>query len=249
MSRLTFTEGNHAYWLADPAGKKQRITSVTTLLGQQAKPQLVAWAAREAADYATDNWDALTAMAPSERRKLIAKAADKTRNAKAAKGTAIHSMAEELLAGRPVEVAADLLPKVESLARWLERCGLTFTASERLVWSDEDDEVGLCAYGGKLDAIAESRARGIGILDWKTGSGVYGDMTLQLAGYDAADWHVVDGVDVPASRVTWAGIVHIRPDGCDLHTIDAAGLAAARARFDALRALKLLDTPALTQEA
>ena len=64
------------------------------------------------------------------------------------------------------------------------------------MWSDEDD-LGLCAYAGTFDALVAHPTRGVGILDWKTGSGVYGDMGVQIVAYADADWHVEDDEDTP----------------------------------------------------
>lgn len=249
MTRLTFSAGNHAYYLKDPdTGRKTRVTSVTTLLNLLAKPALVKWAARTAADYAVDHWDDLAALPLSERQKMIAGAPEQSRDQKAASGTAIHSLAEDMIAGRPVDVPPDLLPKVEGLARWWERSGLTLLASERRVWSDEDD-LGLCAYAGTFDALVSHPTRGLGIIDWKTGSGVYGDMGVQIVAYADADWHVEDDTDRPAPVVDWTGIVHVRPDGSSLHTLDKESTEASRARFDLLRALKLQPFPTFQMEA
>jgi hypothetical protein len=250
MTRLTFSPGNHAYYLADPdTGEKQRVTSVTTLLNLLAKPALVKWAARTAAGYAIDNWDALAALPLTERQARIAAAPDQTRDTSAAKGTAIHALAEDMIAGRPVEVPEELLPKVEGLARWWERSGFTLVASERKVFTDADDDLELCAYAGTFDALVMCPRRGLGLVDYKTGSGVYGDMAVQLEAYRRAEFHVVDQVDTPAPRITWTGIVHIRPDGSDLHTVDPNSAHAAYARFELLRALKSTPFPTLQQEA
>ena len=249
MTRLTFGPGNHAYYLKDPdTGRKTRVTSVTTLLNLLAKPALVKWAARSAADYAVDHWDDLGAMPLTQRQAAIASAPEQSRDQKAASGTAIHALAEDMIAGRPVEATPDLLPKVEGLARWWERSGLTLLASERRVWSDEDD-LGLCAYAGTFDALVEHPTRGVGILDWKTGSGVYGDMGIQIVAYADADYHVIDEQDKFAPRVEWVGIVHVRPDGSSLHTLDSESMQASRARFDLLRALKLQPFPTFNMEA
>ena len=100
MTRLTFSAGNHAYYLKDPdTGRKTRVTSVTTLLNLLAKPALVKWAARSAADYAVDHWDDLAALPLTERQKMIAGAPEQSRDQKAASGTAIHSLAEDMIAG------------------------------------------------------------------------------------------------------------------------------------------------------
>lgn len=249
MTRLTFTPGNHAYWLADPdTGKKTRLTSVTGLLGLLGKPALVKWAARAAADHAIDHWDDLAALPMSERRDQIAAAPDMARNRKAASGTAIHAMAEDLLAGRPVEVADEERPRVEGLARFIETSGITVVTAEQLVWSGEDDDLGLCAFAGQFDALVKHPRHGALLLDWKTGSGVYADMAVQLAGYAAADMWVVDGEDVPATPVDAWAVAHVTPGATDLHLVAADQRRPARDRFDLLRALQTLPVPQFTME-
>jgi hypothetical protein len=248
VTRLSFSPGNHSYYLADPdTGKKASIPSVTTLLNQLAKPALVKWAARAAADYASDNWDALAHMTPSERRKQIAAAPDQARNTAAARGTQIHAWAEALLAGEPVEVPEQHRETVSGFARWWERSGFTAVYRELAVWSDTDDFDG-CAYAGTLDLIAQKDGE-TWCLDHKTGSGIYGDYAVQLAAYAAAETWVVGGEDVPAKPVHRLGALHIRPDGTTLHTLDREQRGIAAERWDVLRQLRTVGEPAFTQEA
>lgn len=250
MTRLTFTAGNHAYWLADPGtGRKTRITSVTSLTGMLDKPALKRWAANTAADYATDYWDDLTALSPSERRKAIAGAPWQTRDKKAASGTAVHAMAEDLLTGKPVEVPDELRGHVEGLARWLEASGLRVELSEALVWSDEDEDLGLCAYGGRFDCLARHPRHGLTLIDWKTSGGVWPEHAVQLAGYSSADHIVVDDADQAMPRIDTLAVAHIRPDGTDLHVVPAADRRIAVQRFELLRSLKTLPEPSLEMEA
>ena len=250
MTRLTFTPGSHAYWLADPTtGRKQRIPSVTGLLSQLDKPALKRWAANTAADYATDQWDTLAGMSMSERRKAIAAAPWQTRDKKAAAGTAVHAMAEDLVAGRPVEVPDELVGHVQGLARWLEASGLRVVQSEALIWSDDDHELGMCAYGGRFDALAQHPRHGRLLVDWKTSSGVWPEQALQLAGYSLADWIVVDDTDQRMPRVDALAVAHIRPDGTDLHLVPPDSRTVAEHRFELLRSLKNIPEPTLEMEA
>ena len=249
MSRLTFTPGNHSYWLADPTtGKKSRLTSVTTLLGQLDKPQLKRWAANTAGDFAADHWDELATLTPSARAKQIAAAPWQSRDKAAAKGTAIHALAERLLAGEPAEVPADLAPKVEAVARWLERNPLSGACPEMRVWSEPDDDMGLCGYAGTADLMGAHPRWGVTLLDWKTGTGVYPEYAVQLAAYAAADWAVFDGQDMAMVRPDTLVVAHVTPEGVNAHLVDPESRALAHARFDLLRALRLLDEPSLTME-
>ena len=239
-SRLTFTAGNHSYYLADN-GRKRRLPSVTTMLNQLAKPALVKWAARVAADYACDNWADLAAMPPSERNRRIAAAADMARNTAAAKGTQIHVWAQQLLAGEPVSIPEEYTGSVEGLARWWERSGYTPFATEVMVWSDDDDLAG-CGYAGTVDVLAEKGGR-LHILDWKSGSGVWPEAAIQVAGYAAADNWVIDGHDKPAVPVAGLAIGHIRPDGTTLHVLDPEQRRLAEMRWAILRELRSVDEP------
>lgn len=247
-SRLTFTEGNHSYWLLDPdTGKKRRLPSVTTILGQMAKPALVKWAAREAAEYAVDYWDDLAAMPPAERRKLIAGAADRKKTSAAAKGTQLHAWAEDLINGRPVEVPPEHLPAVEGLARWWERSGWKVRATEAKVWS-EASEYGECAYAGMTDLIAVDRDGRTILVDHKTGAGIWPEMGVQVAAYAAAQHLVTDDGDGPMPVVHRLCLLHVRPDGTTLHELPADQRAAAEERWSLLRTLRGTELPELTEK-
>jgi hypothetical protein len=248
-SRLTFNAEAHAYWLADlNGGRKRRLPSVTTLLKQLDKPALTRWAANTAADYAIDEWDTLALMSPSERRKLIAAAPWQSRDRAAATGTAIHDMAERLLGGAPVEVPEIVRGQVEGLARWLEASDVAMHYTEAQVWAEDDEELGLCAYAGTLDAIVEHPTRGLGLVDFKTGSGIYSDFALQLAGYARAENLVYNDEDEGMPDIRWLGALHVRSDGTTLHTLTYEAWMAARDRFDLLRSLTLIPEPTWNQE-
>lgn len=243
-SRLTFQPGSHAYYLRNADGKgRQRLPSVTTLLKQLDKPALTRWASNTAADYAADHWDELNAMPPSERRKAIAGAPWSQRDRAAASGTAIHAMAEQLLAGEAVEVPDSLTAKVEGLAKWIEASGIQIVASEIRVWTEPDDEFGLVGYAGTFDAIAKHPTFGLTLIDWKSGSGIYGETALQLAGYKTADWMVVDDQDEQMLRVDMLAAVHVQSGFSELHTLADDAVEAAVDKFHCLRMLANIATP------
>jgi hypothetical protein len=237
-SRLTFNTAGHAYKIDG-----HKVPSVTQLMDQLGKPALVQWAANMAADYATDNWDNLQQANPSERRKRIASAHRANRDRAAAQGTAVHALAELLITGQPIDVPEQISGYVGGLARWLERTGVVVTVSEAKVWTDHDPELGLTGYAGTFDAIVKHPRHGLGLVDWKTGSGIYGNMGLQLAGYRAADNIVLEGEDRPMPRVEWVGAVHIQPDMSELHILPEDQARAAADRFTILRLLALTADP------
>jgi len=245
-SSLTFTPGNHAYWLTDPdTGKKTRLTSVTTLIGLLAKPQLVKWAARVTAETAVDNWERLATLPPSERVRQLTAAPDNTRNRAAAKGTAIHGWAEELLAGLPVDVPEEHAGTVQAFARWWEGAGFTATRTEAMIGSPTD-EYGGCGYAGTADLIATHPRHGQVIIDWKTG-GVWPEHAIQVAAYSAADELATPSGDIPMPRIDTLLVAAIRPEGVALHTVTDDQRALATDLFTLLRNLKAIGKPQLRE--
>jgi hypothetical protein len=111
------------------------------------------------------------------------------------------------------------------------------------VWTEPDDEFGLVGYAGTFDAIVKDPKRGLGLLDWKSGSGIYGETALQLAGYKTADWMVIDDADEPMMRVDWVGAVHIQTGFSELHTLTDDQVEAAVDRFHLLRLLANTSNP------
>lgn len=243
MTRLTFTHGGHRYRLDG-----QPIRSVTTLLQVLAKPALVAWAANQAADYAIDHWADLEHKNPSERRALIAGAHRRRKDKAAARGTQIHTWAEQLLAGQPVEVPDEHTATVEAFARWWETSGFTALHSECAVYAEEDDLLGI-PYAGRFDLLAEHPRYGVTLCDWKTGKGVYGEFAVQLAGYDAAEWLQVGEQDRPMPAINTLAVVHIQPDGPTVHTLDDTQRLLAGERWEIVRALNSNPEPEWSQQA
>lgn len=135
--------------------------SVTTVLGDKPKPWLQKW---------RDKWGVL-----AERKTIAANNI----------GTAFHEGAEGLVWQELVTASTkrihDMLQKAES---WIVQSGFIPVHTERKVISR------LYQYSGTLDAIGTlvdpvnpNKKRMLVILDWKTSSGIYPDMALQLAAY------------------------------------------------------------------
>jgi hypothetical protein len=237
MSRLTYDDDGHVYRLDGT-----RLKSVSTI-AKQAGPDFTNWAAKLCAEYAVDHWEDLSIQTPAVRRQEISSAHRASRDRKAAAGTAIHTMAEQLLAGDAVEVPPSMVGKVEGLAKWIELAGITVLHSEQMVWTAPDDEYGLPGYAGRFDAIVQDPRRGVGLLDWKTGSGIYGNMGVQLAGYRDADWMVDGDEDAYMLEVDWLGAVHVQVGFSDLHTLSDGEADAAAERWRVLRRLSATRDP------
>jgi hypothetical protein len=205
------TARGHKY--EDAEGR--RVPGVTTILSDGIpKPALVNWAASATAEYAVDNWDRLTGLSASVRLKELNSARWSVKDTAANKGTAVHALAEKLVAGEEVEVPDELVGHAESYARFLDDFEVEAHHVEFSVVSYR------WGYAGTGDLIANVKHVGqtrLLLLDVKTNrSGVFGETALQMAAYRYADVLFVDGGEEPMPVVDGCAAVHVRADGYDL---------------------------------
>jgi hypothetical protein len=198
------------------------VPGVTTLISKgYPKPMLVNWAARTVAEYCADNFDLMREVRAQGRDELVdlLKGAHyRDRDKAAARGTDVHQLAEEILNGQEVEVPEHLQGFVDGYVAFIDRWKIDPIVTEKP-----------CAnrqwwYAGTFDAIVEIGAGQLKgkrlLLDWKTSKGVYGETAMQLAAYRHADFYALeDGTEVQMPEVDGLGVVHVRPDGCDLYEI------------------------------
>ena len=214
---------NHWYVDLDNAGA--RVPGVTGITGDGLpKPALLNWAGDATAEYAVDNWDELAKLPLSERLKKIKGGRYEKRDAAANKGTAIHKLAERLIAGEKVTVPDELVGYVNACVDFLNDFDVRAVHVEAVVYSETHGHVGtadliadvLLPDMPEYDHIGrDDNGYSRGLLDWKTGrSGIFGDVALQLAPYRHSEFLITaagDVVDMPLVDFT-AGI-HLRADG------------------------------------
>lgn len=214
-SRLVFTDQGHRYSLDG-----ERVMSVTTVTGKAlAAPGLVAAAAREAATWAAAHVEDLAVLGPESWTREAATAHTRAWAKSRDDGTALHDLAERLLYGDPLPAEGpdgtpypdDLLRSAEQAARFLDTWEVDPLAHEALVFHGED------RWAGRLDLVADLRGGGRWLLDWKTGrTGIWPEVSLQLAAYAHAT-HLVHGDrDVAMTHVDHAAAVWVRPDTWEL---------------------------------
>lgn len=203
------------------------------------KPALIGWAANTTADYATDHWDELLALKPSERNAVLRKARWDTTKEAAVRGTDVHALAQRLAAGQEVDVPEPLVGHVDAYLRFVHEWQPAELVTEAVVLNRK------WRYMGTLDLIAILRDGLTWLLDWKTGGkGIFREAALQLAAYRNAE-HVLlpDGIEVPMPRVDACGCVWLRADGYDLIPVNADA-EAFRTFLHAARVARFTDAPA-----
>ena len=205
---LKFSDAAHRYWLD---GKP--IPGVTTLIkGGLPAPALIYWSARAVAEYVADNDDKVEALRGMGRSSMVAALKEvpwTARDTAGVKGTEVHNLAEQLVAGVEVDVPEHLTGHVESCVRFLDEWQpkplvVEKPVAHRAHW-----------WAGRLDLIAELPNGRICLLDWKTAaSGVWPETAFQLAAYSHAEFYAPDpDTEEPLPPVDFCAAVHLRDDG------------------------------------
>lgn len=205
------TSWGHAYRLD---GKP--VKGVTTLINKgYPKPALPPWAARSVAEWVADNPDEVERLRAMGRGPMVSALKEipwQKRDEAAIRGTDVHALAERVVHGHEVEVPDHLLGHVEGYARWLDRFKVEPILTERPVASRQ------WWYAGTFDLIANV-GEPTWLLDVKTSTSVYGDVSMQLAGYARSEFFVDDEGEHPIPQIDRLGVLHVRADGTELYPV------------------------------
>lgn len=197
---------------------------VTTALKGIPKDALKLWAARLVAEHVVDNIYDVKKMLDSGGRgptvHFLKELPNQKRDDAAVRGTDVHELAGPYIKGEPVEVPDHLEPYVRGYAAYIEDWNPT-TIHEELVVANREH-----GYAGTLDSIQDIPELGRVLVDYKTGSGVYGEYALQVAAYRHAEVYLDEnGNEHPMVQVDRALILHIKPDDYELIPVDTSDAA------------------------
>jgi hypothetical protein len=217
-----------------------RVPGVTTIQDKGLpKPALITWAGDATAEFAIDHWDELGATPPAARLKRLKGARYETRDAAARRGTEVHRAAEQLLAGKAVQVPEEIAGHVESYARFLDEFKVEPVHVEFSCVSYKWGYAGTADLCGYLSL--PERGRVLTLDDLKTSrSGIFGETALQLAGYRYADKWIVDGAEIDPLEVDFCFGIHVRGDGYDLIPVEV-GEAEHKAFLYAMKVGEFAD--------
>lgn len=202
---LTFTPGNHQYKAAVDGAKPYNVPSATTITGVKDKSRfLIPWASRV-------NTEATVATIINPTRDLLRSKAPATKVVKALRefydevgmgkllqaaqnahdtikedagdvGTIAHEWLQKYIKtgeqpDRPLNPLAN--NAINAGLDWIAKHKVEFIGVERRVFSLELGVAGTTDFYGKVDGA-------LAILDWKSGSGIYDEMFMQIALYQTA---------------------------------------------------------------
>lgn len=184
----------------------QQVPSVTKISGLLDKPHLITWGANMTAEWAVDNFDELASLSTREARLALLKDGGKQyREAGRNKGSMVHTLIEQTLAGLAPEVPQDCRHNFNGWLAWLAEFVDHFEQVEATVWSHR------FGYAGTVDAIARFKDGRRVLVDYKTGKDVYAEAALQLAGLRFADVIVTTEGEFPLGDFDATGLLHL-PD-------------------------------------
>lgn len=213
---LVFYEKSHRYKL-DGAW----VPGVTTLIGGGLpKDALKYWAAKSVAEYVADNEsgvEQLRAMGRGPMVQALKEVPFQKRDEAAVRGTDVHALAEQLVAGGEVEVPEHLAGYVDACVAFLDEWRPVPLVIERPLahrahW-----------WAGKPDMFAGLPDGRIVLFDWKTsGSGIWPEAAFQLAAYSHAEFYLdEDGTEHPIPKADLCAAIWLRPDGYDVVPLKA----------------------------
>lgn len=173
---LQFDPQKH-YYLIDG----ELAFGVTNVLQILAKPALLPWVAKCTAEFWEQNIKPGEPLDEVQIQRLVRESKVAHRNRKDAAadmGTYVHDWIEKYVTGdQPTPPQnAQLAKAVRAFVKWYESTSIEPLASEQKLCSPTLKLAGTVDFIGKIDGK-------LTIVDWKTGSGIYPEMFLQMGAY------------------------------------------------------------------
>ncbi len=213
---LVFYEKSHRYKLDG-----HWVPGVTSLIkGGLPSPALMYWSARAVAEYVADNPDAIEQLRAMGRAPMVNALKEvpwQQRDEAQVKGTEVHALAEQLVAGGQVDIPEHLTGYVEACVDFLDTWKPQPIIIERPLahrghW-----------WAGKPDLFASLPDGRILLYDYKTSrSGIWPETAFQLSAYSHAEFYLAeDGTEQPIPPVDLCAAVWLRADGYEVVPVKA----------------------------
>lgn len=172
-----------------------RLVSVTTILDVINKPQLITWAARQAAE-ASIREPGLSV------ERIVSKAFEK-RNSAADRGTSVHKLIDALNRG---ETLKEQNGYIDAFHAFCGKLNPKTLLSEQLCYSIKH------LYAGTTDWIIQLPNSEVWLVDFKTG-GIYREAGLQVCAYKEAINEMIDKQILQIPKVQKTLVVRFYPNG------------------------------------
>jgi hypothetical protein len=210
-SSAVSTYGREYVWPTKPPHEFV-VPSVTTILKHGLpKTALPYWAAQLVAEYAYDHVQAWRDLPREDAIDLLKRSPYRSIRQKAALGTSVHAAIESFLSGRrPIDVPEEQMGYCDAARSFLSDTQLTILRTEATIFSRTH------RYAGTADLLGELAGQPI-LVDFKTGTGIYPEFSLQLAAYAHGDFigdeHDTETPLTALGAFEQGVIVRLLPDG------------------------------------
>lgn len=217
-SRLVFSPKAHRYTLDG-----ERVPSVSTIVRKVSPNEgLIWWSAKAAAQWAATNAGNLASMGEANWIEGATRHHLTLRDEGGRTGTAVHSIAERLIFGEPVEpvdpetgepYSDDVVRMGAQAARFLDAWDVSPDTAlvEQCVFHEQ------YRYAGRFDLCGVLRGGDRWLVDYKTSpSGPYPDNALQLTGYAQASHIQIGDRDMLMPPIQRCAVLWLRPDAWEL---------------------------------
>lgn len=177
------------------------VPSVTNVIGILDKPALPRWAARETAKAAWTMRRSLEGLGEEEAVDVLKGAPWRKSGRAADRGTSIHGWLEAALLGDPLpDLEGEALEYVDAARAWLDRWQPVAIHTEITMFA--------ATYAGTADALVSIDGE-TWLIDFKTSSGLYPEVALQLSALADCPLAVVGGETVETESIDRLGAVRI----------------------------------------
>jgi PD-(D/E)XK nuclease superfamily protein len=216
LAKRRQSSGGRTYaWPPLPPHEFEVISSTNAVENGLPKPYLIGWAAKMTAECAVDDHKIIAAMLEKgdEQSALqhLKGARNRNRDAKADRGTVVHSALEAYMTGKPLDeedIKEALKEKRVPTKMWkptlqMVKGVMEFLSDEEpeVYWSEKTVFSRTHEYAGTPDLIARARVGGTMlpvIIDVKTSKSIYDETALQLVSYARAEFvGLDDGTEAP----------------------------------------------------
>lgn len=223
--------GRYYVWRSPDGEATERYYSVTTIIDNGIpKPALMGWAVKETALYAIQNLEILKAhvskdlvdgkLPPFDQKtrkpttegcleayKLLWNSRYTGKERAAKLGSEIHEAIESYVLDKPTpQWSPDVAPYLENAVAFLKDFEVLVEMTEASVYNRTQK------YAGTLDAIVTINGERW-LLDFKTGSGIYPEVALQMSAYAHAEFiGRPDRSEEPMPKIDHAAAIHLTPD-------------------------------------
>lgn len=208
------TPDHRYYWQEPGQPLVGPLTSVTTAMKAVDKSgPLIGWAKKATAECAIRNLPMLGTMVQSGGTQAavdwLKRIPDYQRDSSADLGTRVHILAEKVAYGGTPEMTDEEAPFVASYRKFLADFRPDVLRVEAMICNLTH------GYAGTLDLLARLPGLGVGLIDLKSGSGVYSETALQLSALGNGEFMGWPGDPRrhPMPHIDFYAALHLRPEG------------------------------------